>query len=146
MGRTGAFLVMMLLFLGCTEIPDCQDTRYPIAQVRFYSYEDQRLTSVIFDSVFVIGNDQPLYEGDTLSEVDLRFDPFSDEATYLFYADSTVDTLVLSYRSKLALENTDCGPIQYFYDLEPLTSSFDSVALISTIADLKVDTNVEVYR
>ncbi len=146
MGRTGAFLVMILLFLGCTEIPDCQDTRYPIAQVRFFSLESGNRLSVNFDSVFVVGSEIPLYQDTVLSELSLRLDPLADEASYIFYADSTVHTLELSYRSKLALENTDCGPIQYFYDLEPLTSSFDSVVLISTIADLKVDTNVEVYR
>lgn len=146
MGRTGAFLVAMLLFFGCTEIPDCQDTRYPIAQVRFYSAQDSSLLTVVFDSVFVVGNEVPLYEADTLSQLALRLDPLADQASYTFYADSTVHTLELSYRSKLILENTDCGPIQSFFDLEPLSSSFDSVALISTIADLKVDTNVEVYR
>lgn len=146
MGRTGFFLVVMLLFLGCTEFPDCQDTRYPLAQVRFYSYETQNALSIDFDSVFVVGNEIPLYEDTVLNSLRLRFDPFADQATYIFYADSLIDTLVLSYRSKLSLENTDCGPIQSFYDLAPLSSSFDSVALIFSIADLKVNTNVEIYR
>jgi hypothetical protein len=146
MDRMGAFLVVMLLSYGCTEIPDCQDTRYPIAQVRFFSAQDSSRLSVDFDSVFVIGNELPLYEDTVLSVLKLRLDPLADQATYIFYADSTVHSLELSYRSKLVLENTDCGPLQYFFDLEPLSSSFDSVALISTIADLKIDTNVEVYR
>ena len=139
-------MMVVLLLLGCTEFPDCQDTRYPLAKVRFHAYETRNVSAVDFDSVIVLGNDTPLYQDTVLSALRLRFDPLADQSTYLFYADSTVDTLVLGYRSAIAMSNTDCGPIQYFIDLAPLHSSFDSVALISTIADLRVNTNVEIYR
>ena len=132
--------------MACTELPDCQDTRYPVAQVSFFSATDSSALFVDFDSVFLVGNDIPLYEDTVQTRLRLRLDPLADQATYIFYADSTVHTLELTYESRIAIENPDCGPIQYFFGLQPVTSSFDSVALISSIADLKVDANVEVYR
>ncbi|MEM8892963.1 MAG: hypothetical protein AAGC88_00210 [Bacteroidota bacterium] len=139
-------LVVSLLFVKCTEIPDCQDTRSPIAQVRFYAAADSSLLFVDFDSVFIDGSTTKLYEDTLLSQLNLRLNPMMDQSIYTFYADSTVHTLEISHESRIAIENPDCGPIQYFFALEPIASSFDSVALISSTADFRVDINVEVYR
>ena len=146
MMRWEILLFVIALFFGCTELPDCQDTRYPVAQVRFYAAADSSLLSVDFDSVFVDGGSLPLYEDTVLSELRLRLDPLASQSSYIFYADSSVDTLDLAYESRIAIENPDCGPIQYFFGISPVNSSFDSVALISPTADLRVDINVEIYR
>ena len=142
-----SFLIFLILALvSCTEFPDCQETRVDYARARFFSAADSLLTEVILDSVMVSGSDVVLYEQDTLSEVSLPLDPLADESTFFLFIEGETNTLVLNHSSKLEVLSPDCGPLQSFFDIEIGDHSFDSVALISPLADLRISNNVEIYR
>lgn len=134
-----------LLLLGCTEFPDCQETRVPYARVDFFDIETNAAINVIFDEVRILESNYRLYQRDTLHQYILPLNPEDTTTTFAFTFGDLAHTIVFSHQSRLQLVTPECGPIQYFYDLDIVATSFDSVVFVSRRADLTIPTNVQIY-
>lgn len=135
-----------LALFSCTEEPDCQDTRTPFARTQYYSLEEQRIEEIIIDSLWVEGGFAPVAVSDTTSFSNLLLDPNANQTTYYFWIEDQLDTLTLAYNSKMEVKSPECGPFQTFFDISVVSTSFDSVVTVHSIADSRLPNNVEIYR
>jgi hypothetical protein len=150
MNKKLLFLInLMLLGLvsgGCTEFPDCQNPYTPYARAGFFSKSTQQPISVTYNRVSIEDNGEILHEQDTLSVFQLPLNPTGNQTTFEFDNGGGVETLVLTHSSKVRILSPDCGPYQYFYNISLLSTTFDSVVVNSSVADLNLPVNVSVFR
>lgn len=131
---------------GCTEFPDCQNPYTPYARAGFFSKATKAAVATPFTEVAIVENGEILYQRDTLSVFKLPLDPNGNQTTFTFDNGSGVETIVLTHDSKVRILSPDCGPYQYFYNISLASTTFDSVVVNSTVADLNLPVNVSVFR
>jgi hypothetical protein len=150
MNKKWLFLLNLMLLgilgAGCTEFPDCQNIYTPYATAGFFSKSTKAAVSVVFSEIAIVENGEILYEQDTLSEFNLPLNPNGNRTTFTCDDGSGIESLVLTYDSKVRILSPDCGPYQYFYNISLVSTTFDSVVVNSTIADLNLPVNVSVFR
>lgn len=135
----------VLLMIGCTEFPDCQDPRAPFLRASFNVKTTGAPVLISFDEVKAVGASAPIYRGDTLNTFNLHLNPQDTVTTFLFTTNGFNNNLTVAYKSKLILITPECGPVQYFYDLRLVSSSFDSVVVQSREVDLNKPVNVQIF-
>lgn len=122
-------LALTLFFLiGCTTIEDCQNDRNrPYLIIRF-SHSDV----VSFDSIKVNDSYRLAGDTDTLLATGVFLDPELSTTMLSFFTDSIDYDLAVSYQSQVQIFEVDCPPSLYLSNLDTVSHSFDSLAIVQT--------------
>lgn len=145
--RKVIFLLFTALLLSCGDIDSCtSDSNQEFMILRFYDAETLAAKKVGFR---ISANESTLLFGfgtdsDSLA-IGLPLDP--EDTTVLFHFDTdTIDhTLHVKYKTEISIFDPNCDPSVLFIGLDTLSSTFDSTAIIGTVTDRELTTNIEVY-
>lgn len=77
--------------------------------------------------------------------IGLSLDPEDTTALFLFDTDTIDHAIRVRYRTEISIFDPDCDPSVLFIGLDTLSSTFDSTAIIGTVTDRELTTNIEVY-
>ena len=143
--RKVLFLLFAVFTFACGDIDSCtSDSNQSFMILRFYDAETKAAKKVGFrvsanESLDLFG-----LSTDSLA-IGLSLDP--EDTTVLFHFDTdTIDhSLELRYRTEISIFDTQCDPSVLFIGLDTLNSTFDSTAIIGTVTDRELTTNIEVY-
>lgn len=141
------FCLVLLTLWSCGEEPDC-DLSIPRSSivVKFYDSEDSTALYKRFIGVTERSTDQVFYtSADTLTSFELNLDPTVEQVTYVFVSSTSVDTLTLSYSTKLKWLSDECGPSFSYEELDVVGSSY-TYDLVSTFIDTAIDENIKIYN
>lgn len=123
--------LILFIFSSCLNEPDCVVTATNIVRVSFERLIPDSLntdTVVFIDSVQVSGTFALYHEGDTTSQLQLPVDPQQLTTTFrVFYYDSIMDSIRISYTRKAQVVSPACGAFTHFQDLVVLSTSFGNL-------------------
>jgi len=138
------------IIMGCVDDEFCIGVGSNMMKVNFIESGSIPETekSITFDSIWVSGNPEnyPSYADSTASDLLLSIDPDTAWTRFIFFADSTTDTLDLDYNIIPRLISPTCGPENVFSSLNTSYHTFDSVAVVNELLSRDVDSNLKIYN
>ncbi len=99
----------------------------------------QRITNLTSGIVYTLTP-----ENDTTSYIRLPMAPDRDTTVLRFVTDLGIDTVALSYTTRLTVVSPECGALRNFNDLRVINTSFDSIRVINPLLRSNVRTHVEI--
>ncbi|MEM7548146.1 MAG: DUF6452 family protein [Bacteroidota bacterium] len=147
-------LVGILIFtFGCRDDTDCSTSSINFISLSFIDSGTFEVRQSNFDSVFAPGFDTLFVtQADSLDTlILLPVNPFETEATYVFVGpdrneEIRIDTVVFSYFPRQGIITPECGPTQFFDDLDTISTTFDSLVVVQPrLRDFNA-TNVLIYN
>ncbi|MGI9543583.1 MAG: DUF6452 family protein [Cyclobacteriaceae bacterium] len=152
--------VFCAFWFACAPEPACLDETPEIKLSFFkevYSDTDSATfindTTIAFVEVAALGTDSIFVVQDTTFSLTLPLNAAASQVEYLFRTIDVFDmsgeinhTLQIEYLREQQLVSEDCGPVQLYSELELVSGTFDSVAIVNNTIDPDIDVNVEVYR
>lgn len=143
--KKGLLILFGLLVFGCDDIESCtSDSNQSFMVVRFFDMESKTAKKVGFR----VSTDESstLYGLSTDSlTIGLPLDPQDTSVMFLFDSDTNDYALHIRYDPIFTIFDPDCDPSLFFNQLDTLSSSFDSTAVIGTITNRQLTSNFEVY-
>lgn len=139
------FLLFTALLAACGDIESCtSDPNQSFMIVRFYDAETNAAKKVGFR---ISANESELLIGLPSDSLAAGLPLDAEDTTVLFHFDTdTMDyALRVSYGTEISIFDADCDPSVLFVGLDTVSSTFDSTALIGTVTDREITTNIEVY-
>jgi hypothetical protein len=135
------WILILLAAISCSTIEDCQnDPNRSYLLVGF-----NHTAPVSFDSVRVPGANWT-DELDTLTYLGLPLDFQNTSSHYVFYTDSMVYELEVSYDYQIQIFEIDCPPSYYVFDLDTVTYTFDSLVLSQQIlTNTSANADIEIF-
>lgn len=110
-------------------------------------------TTIAFVEVTALGTDSIFVVQDTTFSLTLPLNAAASQVEYFFktvdifeMSGEVTNTLQVAYLREQQLVSEDCGPIQLYGELELISGTFDSVAIINNTLDPDINVNIEVYR
>jgi len=138
------------IFVGCVDDEFCVGVGTNMMEVKFIESgsDPEAAKSITFDSIWVSGSPENYssYADTTASDLLLSIDPDTAWTRFVFFADSTADTLDLDYIIIPRLISPTCGPENVFSGLNTSYHTFDSVAVVNELLSRDVDSNLKIYN
>lgn len=143
------FGFIFFLIWGCEKEGSCGSIHTTVAIVRFYD-RDANLQSLVFDSVYAIGNDSIFYDSTNFMDAfGLPVNPFSDTTAFIFAGKndtaSFFDTLVLSYQIRQQYISRLCGVEQTYSELRIDATTFDSTFISNDSLLILNNENIRIF-
>ncbi|MEP5613142.1 MAG: hypothetical protein ABJP45_12885 [Cyclobacteriaceae bacterium] len=131
--------------LGCSDIDNCtSDSNTSFMIVTFFDIETKESKKVGF-RVSATGNASLFGLSTDSLAIGLPLDPQDTAGLFLFDSDTNDYSLQVRYDANFSLFDPDCDPSLFFSGLDTLSTSFDSTAIIGTVTNRQLTTNIEVY-
>lgn len=141
-----ASLFFLLGCVACLSAPDCIPLSTNEAGIEFKNRSNQplatgiqRITNLTSGIVYTLTP-----ENDTTSYIRLPMAPDRDTTVLRFVTDLGIDTVALSYTTRLTVVSPECGALRNFNDLRVINTSFDSIRVINPLLRSNVRTHVEI--
>lgn len=122
-------LIPLMILSACASIEDCQND--PNKDFLLIGFTPPTGSTIRFDSIYIDGF---FAVGDTDRIVALApyLDPENETMNLVFFTDSIDYTLNLQYETQVQIYEVDC-PVSYsFYNLDTISTTFDSVVITNT--------------
>lgn len=138
------FILLILLFSGCLNQPDCTPTNTNEVKIAFKLTEKTAL-EITFDEITVSGLDKKFYVGGKVSSVILPVNPEIPETTITFKFEGRTETMKLSYNMVSRVISKDCGAFLYQENLKVEESSFPRFDVVNNKLLTNAQVNINVF-
>ena len=144
--RIVRFIVLIFLFSGCLNEPDCVPTNTNEVKIAF-KVNSKTPREITFDEITVSGLNKKFYQGAKVSSVELEVSTTVTETVLTFKFENRTETMTLSYEMFSRVISPDCGAFLYHENLVVKETSFESESVIVVNNKLSTDAtvNIEVY-
>ncbi len=139
-------LILAVLLSSCFDDGDCTTTKTSLILINFKKLETKKDTIVNIQSIVLTGSDSTFNVQDTTSSIVLPLDPDVVSLKINFVIDTDQHELSLEYMTTPRLISPDCGVELNFTDIIVNSHDFDSVAVVSTLLDQQITSNIVIYQ
>lgn len=139
-------LLLIFLFAGCLNEPDCLITSTNLVKINF-KRDAKTAREITFTKINVTGLTKNFYAGQKVTSVQLPVDPNADESVFEFYFEGRKDTILFSYKKRTEVISVACGAFTNYSDLSVSESTFELFNITITNNQLLINatSNVEVF-
>ncbi len=142
-----AIIVFSLAFYSCQPAVDCIGEGRDFIVVNFKSKSTGEDSLVVYDTIKAMSSDSIFYDfNDTLSTFNLPLNINATQATYLFRKAGFDTTIVVSYQVQTSIIDDLCPPDVIFFNLDTLSTSFDSLVVTDKTLFQNSNANFEIYK
>jgi len=140
------FVFLSIIAISCLNEPDCYQLDNDEIGLVFSVMEFGEDIDTLRD-IRISSTESVFYPNTIISAVLLPLNPNLDELEYIFqWENGSIDTLLLRYKSQIQYVSEDCGQRYVFNNLNPVSSSFDSVRIVNASPGYPASTNLVIYR
>ena len=100
-------------------------------------------TMIVSADTIIIPEDTTIVSDSTI--IGLPLDPNNDFARLIFTSDSSQHIIELSYDPQVSILDSRCPPSLTFTDIDTLSQTFDSLAIVGRVTNRLLSANVEIY-
>lgn len=137
--------ISVLLLGACFDEGNCLVNFTDKVIVDFKNQADGTAATIVMDSVSVDGISLLNYEGSELTKVELPVNPQSLTSSFIFYYQSSADTLVVAYQREAVILTSGCGASNYVTGLSIASTDLEDVRIVGTKLLKDVKSHVEIY-
>lgn len=140
------FIVLIFIFSGCLNEPDCIVTSTNLVKI-YFKKDSKTSREITFTKINVSGLTKDFYAGQKVSSVILPVNPGDVESTFTFYFEKRVETVHLAYTKQTEVISASCGAFTNYSNLMVPETSFkvDSIKIINNQLLLNATSNLEIY-
>lgn len=137
------FILLILLFSGCLNQPDCTPTNTNEVKIAFNKSE-KVIREITFDEITVSGLNKKFYVNSKVSSVILPVNSEIPETTITFKFEGRTETMKLSYNMVSRVISKDCGAFLYQENLKVDDSTLKAFEIVNDklLTNAKVNINV----
>lgn len=140
-------LILIPLLNACSEETCDQDTDVYLKMV-FYSSGTVSKLNINELTVYGINMaDSMIYDQASTSDIILPLNPLSSSCSFIFNISNIIDTVEISYQSRLEFISKACG-YSYLYDIEDVfftNNSIDNVIIVSKSVNPGDEENIRTF-
>jgi hypothetical protein len=137
-------IVLIFLFTGCLNEPDCIVTSTNLVKINFKK-DSKTAREILFTKINVSGLTKDFYAGVKVSQVELPVSPEAEDATFIFNYEDRTDTIHVTYTRKAQIISAPCGAYTNYGDLFVSESSFEIFKITSNQLLINATSNLEVF-
>ncbi len=140
------FTLLIIGMSSCQDIENCDtNDSLDFMIVRFFDWETRSSKKVGF--TITAENSPYNYVLSTDSTfVNLPLDPLNTQTTFFFDTETSHFEVEMSYeRKEITIFDPKCDPFYTYIGLDTIRNTFDSLAIIGTVTNRQLSTNVEIY-
>jgi hypothetical protein len=123
------FLFLTIFLISCFEQGDCTDISGNVMGVNFYKFLDKKALALEIDSIKMVGWDTVMYAGDSINTVKLPINPDVTEMQYIFYANASIDTVVVQYTLQTFALAPECEAVDIITLTKATSNSLPQVTI-----------------
>lgn len=142
--RIVQFILLVFLFSGCLNEPDCIITSTNLVKI-YFKKDSKTPREITFTKINVSGLTKDFYAGQKTSYVELPVNPEDVESTFTFRFEGRVETVLLTYTQQSQVISVSCGAFTNYSNLAVSETSFELYKITINQLLLDATSNLEIY-
>lgn len=142
--RIVQFIVLIFLFSGCLNEPDCIITSTNLVKI-YFKKDSKTPREITFTKINVSGLTKDFYAGQKTSYVELPVNPEDIESTFTFNFEGGVETMHLTYTKQSEVISASCGAFTNYSNLSVSETSFKLYKITNNLLLLDATSNLEIF-
>lgn len=142
--RIVQFIVLIFVFSGCLNEPDCIITSTNLVKI-YFKKDSKTSREITFTKINVSGLTKDFYAGQKTSYVELPVNPEDIESSFTFSFEGRVETVHLTYTKQSQVISASCGAFTNYSNLSVSETSFELYKITNNLLLLDATSNLEIY-
>jgi Family of unknown function (DUF6452) len=142
--RIVQIIVLILLFTGCLNEPDCIITSTNLVKI-YFKKDSKTPREVNFTKINVSGLTKDFYPAQKASYVELPVNPEATESIFTLIFEGRTETIHLTYTKQSQVISAPCGAYTNYSDLSVSESSFELYKITNNQLLIDATSNLEIY-